>query len=74
MQQTKHRGLARTKRDGVEAVNDASRGISIKELATLYLKFRTCGRAGRDRFVLIFLASFFLSKKKNEVGFGASPV
>jgi hypothetical protein len=33
---SKHRGLAMTKRDGAEAVNAASPGISIKELATLY--------------------------------------
>jgi hypothetical protein len=61
--------------------NDGRLGISIKELATLYLKFLPCGRARGVSFCpsyamapagrLDFSCFVLFIKKKNEVGIGA---
>jgi hypothetical protein len=63
-----------TKRGGGVAVNAAWHIISKKELATLFLKFLSCGRARGESFCLDFSCFVLFIKKKNEVGFGAKPL
>jgi hypothetical protein len=79
----KHRAVAGTKRGGGEAVNAERHRISYKRACDRLLEipaFRQSGPGvpacqakaykGGQGFVLIFLASFFLSRKRMKWGSG----
>jgi len=68
-----HRALALPKRGAAVAVNAVRLEISAKRLARFAWNFCLAAERVGDRFGLIFLASFFLSRKRMKWGSGQSP-